>query len=189
MTQKIDFKNIEKDFFYAVAPHTKARVKFGEMKNAALENEYNEAIGDYDYISVISREKFTEGAELEIDCYFEGMGAPCIVFTDDVEEKDFSVYGIHFEVCIYKDGVNVWHIVPCPERVERPIRPTKIYFEEWKVNEKGVHCSVKFGKKSITVSIEGRTFTVTNEDFPEKFRVGFTACEGLCGFTDFKVKA
>lgn len=27
MTRKIDFENIEKDFFYAVAPHTKAKVK------------------------------------------------------------------------------------------------------------------------------------------------------------------
>ena len=188
MTRNFDFNNIEKDCFYAVAPHTKAKVKFATPKNASLENEYNEAIGDYDYISVISREKFSEGAEIEVNCSFDGMGAPCIVFTDEIDEKDFSVYGMHFEVCIYKNGVNVWHIVPCPERAERPIRPTKIYFEEWQVDKEGVRCSIKFGKKSITVSIEGRTFTVTNEDFPEKFRVGFTACEGPCAFSEFKVR-
>ena len=188
MTRNFDFNNIEKDFFYAVAPHTKAKVKFALPKNDSLENEYNEAIGEYDYISVISREKFSEGAEIEVNCSFDGTGAPCIVFTDEVNEKDFSVYGMHFEVCIYKNGVNVWHIVPCPERAERPIRPTKIYFEEWQVNKEGVRCSVKFGKKSITVSIEGRTFTVTNEDFPENFRVGFTACEGPCAFSEFKVR-
>lgn len=190
MIKTCDFENLESDYIYARAPHTRANARYDGTVNGALENKHNESIGEHDYISLISKDKYTEGTEVDISCYFEGTGAPCIVFTDElVECGEMPEYRLHFEVCIYKGGVNVWHILHNPERVHRPIKPTRIYFEEWEVNKDGVDCRVKFGSKSITVFIEGREFTVTHEDFPETFRVGFTACEGPCGFRAFSVKA
>ena len=190
MVQEFDFHNVERDFMYARAPHTKANVKYGAPIGGALENQYDESIQEYDYVSLISKERYTAGTEVEVSCYFEGSGAPCIVFTDDLGEGiSFPEYGLHFEICIYQGGVNVWHILPNKERVECPITPTKLFFEQWEVSKTGVDCTVKFGRNSFTVLVEGHSFTVANEDFPEQFRVGFTACEGPCGFTRFCVKS
>ena len=176
------------DFVYARAPHTKANVKYADAVDGILKNEHNPVIGEYDYISLISKEVYGEGTEIKTRCSFSGTGAPCLVFTGELGEgEEFPEYGLHFEVCIYAGGVNVWHIIPFPERAERPIKPTRIYFESWQVNGEGVDCTVKFGKKSITVCIEGREFTVAHPDFPEKFRVGFTSCEGPCAFHSFSV--
>ena len=176
------------DFIYARSPHTRKNVKYNTPCDGILRSEYNPEIDEHDYISVISKEIYGEGTEIKTRCSFSGTGAPCLVFTNELGEgEDFPEYRLHFEVCIYSGGVNVWHILPNPERVERPIRPTKIYFEKWEVNQSGVDCTVKFGKKCITVYIEGREFTVSCEDFPEKFRVGFTSCEGPCAFHSFSV--
>ena len=190
MTKSYSFNNNEwlSDFIYARSPHTRANVKYKESPDGILRSEYNPEINEEDYISVISKKTYGEGTEIKARCSFSGTGAPCLVFTNELGEgDDFPEYALHFEVCIYAGGVNVWHIIPFPERTHRPIKPTKIYFEEWDVCQDGVDCTVKFGKKSITVYIEGREFTVTHEDFPETFRVGFTSCEGPCAFHSFSV--
>ena len=190
MVKNFNFKEIECDFDYALAPHTKAKAKFSEREDGSLVNEYNDAIKGYDYISLISKEEYSIGAQIDVDCYFEGTGAPCIVFTDDLRKKDGTYeYGDHFEVCIYEGGLNVWYIIPWPERVARPIKPTLLLEEKWKVCQSGVNCKVKFDKKRITVQIEGRELVVENENMPEKFKIGFTACEGFCGFKSFSVES
>ena len=189
MIKRCNFKNPEVEYFYAHAPYSKFPVKYTLTDDGKLRNEYNGELGDHDYISLISREKYTAGTEIRTKFRFEGLGAPCLVFTDDVEEREgFPVYGLHFEVCIWKNGVNVWHIIPDPARVERPIKPTKIYFEEYSIPEEEIECVIKFGEKSITVIMRGREFTISHEDFPESFRLGFTACEGFCEFTSYEIK-
>ena len=192
MIKSYDFNNPEwhADFIYARAPHTRYNAKYGPAVCGVIKSEYNPEIDEHDYISVISREKYSVGTEIKTTCSFSGTGAPCLVFTNELpDDEDFPEYGLHFEVCIYKGGVNVWHIIPFPERIGRPIKPTKIYYETWDVNQDSVDCTVKFGYKKITVLIEGREFTVEHEDFPTEFRVGFTSCEGPCSFSAFSINS
>ena len=191
MNKKYLFDNNEwiNDFIYARAPHTRDNVKYNGISSGEVKSEYNPKIDEYDYISLISKEKYGPGTEVKVKCSFRDTGAPCIVFTNELGEgEDFPEYGLHFEVCIYKGGVNVWHIIKFPERIGRPIKPTKIYFEKWEVTQDGVECRVLFEKGKITVFIEGREFTVENEEFPETFQVGFTACEGPCAFSEFEIE-
>ena len=189
MIKRCDFKAPEAEYYYAHAPHSKYKVKYTLTERGTLENEYNPALGDHDYISLLSREKYSAGTEIRAKFRFTGIGAPCLVFTDDVDEhEEFPVYGLHFEVCVWQGGVNVWRVIPWPPRVERPIKPTKLYFEEYKIPEEEIECTVTFGKKSITVITQGREFTVENDEFPDTFRLGFTACEGYCEFIEFTVK-
>ena len=178
----------QNDFIYARAPHTKYNAKYRPAECGVLKNEYNSVIGEEDYISVISKKKYTAGTEVKVTCSFSGTGAPCIVFTDELSEgENFPEYRLHFEVCIYEGGVNVWHIVPFLKEEKRTVKPTRIYFDEWKVNPDSVDCTVKFGEKKITVFIEGRELVVEHEDFPMSFRVGFTSCEGPCAFSAFSI--
>ena len=184
---KFDTNDWKRDFVYAVAPHIKDRVKYTE-ENGILRNEYNEKLADYDYISVISKKSFAPGTTVKAVCSFSGKGAPCFVFTNDIEwGEDFSVYGLHFEVCVYVGGVNVWRVEHWPERVERPIKPKKIHFVSWAPDTTELECRIKFGDKKITVSVEDKTFDVECEDFPNPMHLGFTACEGPCAFHEFNI--
>lgn len=192
MIKNYDFTNSawQDDFIYARAPHTRFNAKYNPSDLGVLKNEYNPVIGEHDYVSVISREKYTAGTEIKTTCSFSGTGAPCLAFTNELTEgEDFPEYGLHFEVCIYKGGVNVWHIVPYQNKTGWPIKSTRIGFLKWDVNGECVDCTVKFGEKKITVYIEGREFCVECEDFPSEFRVGFTSCEGPCAFSAFSVKS
>ena len=186
-TYKFNDNKWKEDFVYAVGPHTKDRVKYIE-ENGILRNEYNEKIGDHDYISVISKKAYAPGTTVKAVCTFSGTGAPCFVFANDIAwDDEFSMYGLHFEVCVYVGGVNVWRIEPWPERVERPIRTKKIHFVEWAPNTTELECIIKFGDKKITVSVEDKTFDVEWDEFPNPMHLGFTACEGPCTFHEFTV--
>ena len=191
MTKRYLFDNEEwvNDFIYARAPHTRANAKYPSHSQGVLKNQFNPEINEEDYVSLISKKVYGSGTEINVTCSFTGTGAPCLVFTNDLSEgEDFPEYGLHFEVCIYSGGVNVWHIIRFPERTHRPIKPTKIFFDKWPVPEEGVSCSVRIEKGRIRIAIEGREYIVENPDIPESFRVGFTACEGPCGFSEFGIK-
>ena len=177
----------DSEFIYAFSPVTKERKKFPQAEDGRITVGFNENINDYDYISVVTKEKYTKGCRATLKCSFDKKGAPLIVFTDDITED--SVYALHFEAVAYEGGYNVWHILPFPERTERPIKPAKILFEQFSIpNNKEIELSVTFGDKSIEVELEGVKSSVSCEDFPESFHVGFTACEGICNFSEFSLE-
>ena len=188
MLKAYDFDKIEDDFFYARGPQTRCNAKF-TLKDGSLINLFNEKIGAYDYVSLISKEKYSAGTEVSMECFFEGTGAPCLVFTDDMTDSpEFPEYKLHFEVCIHKDGVNFWHILPLPSRPEWPVDSTNMLRVSTDIEKCGTLCKVKFGDKKIEIFINGKEYSLECEDFPESFHVGFTACEGFCGFKSFSVK-
>ena len=180
-------KGWDSDFLYAFSPVTKERKHFPAPENEKITVGYNESIDDYDYISAVTKKKFGKGCRATLKCSFDKKGAPLIVFTDDIDEN--SLYGLHFEIVAYEGGYNVWHIVPYPERTERPIKPTKLLFESFEIpNGKEIELAVSFGDRYIEVELEGHIASVSCEDFPENFHVGFTACEGICTFTEFTIE-
>lgn len=183
-----DEKWIE-DFDYAVAPHTKAAAKF-ELGCGILENKFNEDIDEYDYVSVISKTTYPSGTKIRTRCSFSGDGAPLLVFSNDLTERGNSLlYGLHFEIVVYKGGVNVWHIVPKPERALRPINPTKILKAEFPIADgTDVPLEVEITRGAIRINVLDKSYLVENEEIPESFRVGLTACEGYCRFDELEIE-
>ena len=119
MREKYIFNNefrMEDKFIYVSSPASKSKNKFIQ-KEDYMENSYNEEIKDYDYISIITKEKYNDGVTVRVKCSFDKFGAPLIVYTDDYKQlEDGSYqYGLHFEVVAYENGCNVWHIVPGKE--------------------------------------------------------------------------
>ena len=189
MMKKYDFtkKCEESDFAYAYSPVTKAKKELETAKDGVTTVGYNEDITDYDYISVISNEKYGIGTTTSLNCSFDKMGAPLIVFAGYVPEN--RIYELHFEVVVYEGGLNVWRIVPFPERTERPIRPTKLLGEKFELeNNKITSLKVNFLKNELKISVNDKEFSVACDEFPEEFHVGFTACEGICRFYDFSIE-
>lgn len=188
---KFNSKEIDlSDFDYAYSPHAIGRNRF-MMYNDCVANFEPEKVEDFSYVSIITKKKYGIGVKATAKCAFEKIGAPLIVFTDDMTDEDggTKLYGLHFEVVAYEGGCNVWHVVPNPENTARPIKSTKIGFAEFEIQpDELITISVEFMKGKIAVDINGNSFEVENSDIPESFNVGVTACEGPNKFYEFTIE-
>lgn len=185
-----DFASVKKDFFYAYSPNCKDYVTFTEEKDCVV-NTFNEKINDFDYVSMITLDRFAPGTKVTTHCSFEKFGAPLVVFTDDLGPDAFGrpTYGLHFEVVAFEEGCNVWHIVPAAPGAEKPIKPTKIGLTRFPIADNSIiELTVEFLEKKILITINGNPLEVAHEDLPERFHVGFTACEGINRFYDYTVE-
>ena len=129
---------------------------------------------------------------METECLFEKFGAPIIVFTDDlrVDENGHSIYDKHFEVVAYEDGINIWHIVPCPEKVEYPVDPTLLASKKFSIDANSlIQMKVVIEKDCIKAWVNGEYLEVPVDDLPQDtFWVGITACEGINRFYNLIVE-
>ena len=178
------------DFTYAYSPVPKEHKPF-LMRADSLANYPVNDPESFDYVSIITKEKFASGTKFSTTCSFGKFGAPLIVFSGDVSENTdgTALYGLHFEVVAYEGGCNIWHIEPWPERVERPIRTQKIAFKEFEIRpDERITITVEVKGKTILANVNGHIITCENEDVPETFHVGVTACEGPNHFYDFTVE-
>lgn len=177
-------KKWQKDFMYVYSPIVKSYPVFAEEENC-LVNRFDEGVGDYEYISVITKEKYSN-VRLSVKCDFHKYGAPLVVFTDDVrvengnDGREHMFYGVHFEVVAWEQGCNIWYILPCPERTEHPVAPTKILAQEFKIeNGAPIDMTVEVGNGTINCCINGNRFSVSHPEIPKEFHIGYTACEGI----------
>jgi len=178
------------DFNYAYSPHAEGRNKFFLYDNC-IANFEPERREEFNYVSLITKKKYGIGTRVSTKCVFKKFGAPLIVFTDDMTDEvgGTKLYGLHFEVVAYEGGCNVWHIVPDPENVKRPIKSTKIGNMAFSIEpDEVIDISVGFKSKKISICVNGNSSDVENEDFPENFCVGITACEGANKFYEFEIE-
>ena len=178
------------DFYYAYSPHAIGRNRF-LMYNSCIANFEPERADEFSYVSIITKKRFSEGVRVTTKCAFERFGAPLIVFTDDIADEvgGTKLYGLHFEIVAYEGGCNVWHIVPNPENEKRPIKSTNIGNLNFEIEpDELIGISVLFERKKLSISVNGNTFEVENEDFPENFHVGITACEGPNKFYELLIE-
>ena len=181
---------IRENFNYAYSPHAKRGSTFRQYQSC-VSNFAPENKNEFEYVSIISKKRYGEGTIASAKCAFGKFGAPLIVFTDDMTDDGdgWKLYGLHFEVVAYEGGCNVWHIVPDPSNEKRPIKPTRIGAAEFEIlPDELIDICVKFGHKKISITINGNSFDVANEDFPERFNVGITACEGPNEFFEFTIE-
>lgn len=184
------------DFDYALSPLYKECPKFRmydefignyDMEDTSVKT----SIFDYDYISLISKKKYKDGAKISLKCSFEKFGAPLLVLCDDISEREDGIkeYGLHFEVVAFERGCNVWHIIPFPEQVKKPIKVFKTAFSEFKIegNEMiNITCEVK--GKFIHINVNGNEFVCADPMIPSEFHIGFTACEGRNNFYSLTIE-
>lgn len=192
--QKYIFENNKwntDDFMYVVAPHSKEYKEFTQEANY-IKNNFNKNTNDFDYISLVTKEKFSSGIKVHTKCSFEKYGAPLIVITDDISpNKDgINQYGLHFEIVAYEEGCQVWHIAPYPPRVEKPIKPTLIGKSLFRIEENSeIDIEVLIEKNKLLITINGRRLDVEHPELPDNFHVGITACEGVNNFYEFDVES
>lgn len=180
---------LENEFIYVTSPASKSKKKFIQKDNY-IENTYNEEIKDYDYISMVTKEKYEEGVTVRVKCSFDNFGAPLIVLTDDLKRfSDESYqYGLHFEVVAYENGCNVWHIVPGKDE-KNPIDVTKVNSMEFPAEDKSIiDMEVKIVNKKLFIKLNDQTMIAEHKDIPSKMHLGITACEGINQFYELEIE-
>lgn len=179
--------NLEEYFLYVSSPASKSKKKFLQRNNC-IENSYNEEIADFDYISMVTKERVEGKLTLITKCSFVKFGAPLIVLTDDLRLLDDGTYqyGVHFEIVAYENGCNVWHIVP--GLGQEAIKVTKVNSKEFLVKENSIiEIKLTIEGKRLYIQINDQQITAEHEEIPEKMHVGITACEGINQFYELEV--
>ena len=184
--------DVNEDFFYVLSLITKSNTVFRAERDC-IANSYNDQLGEWDYISILTKEKYPQGTTFSTRCSFESYGAPLLVFSDDITraENGRNYYGLHFEIVAYEQGCNVWKITPDQHAPnDLPIRMDRIGFLEFPISDGSIiDLSVQVKDGAIHVRINGREFSVTDPDLPQTFHVGLTACEGVNRFYDFQINS
>ena len=183
------------DFMYAYGPSANGRKKFTQLPDCLANFTPGESGHDdifaYDYISMVTKKKYKSGVKFSTKCNFVKFGAPLLVFCNDfITEPDGTpIYQLHNEVVAYENGINIWHIIPFPEKTERPIKPTLIGKLEFDIDpDEIVDIKLEVNGRTITADIGGHVVSCTHPDIPEEFHIGITACEGHNRFFDFIVE-
>ncbi|MBE6732061.1 MAG: hypothetical protein E7564_10265 [Ruminococcaceae bacterium] len=180
----------EKDFMYVYGPQAGIYgKKFRQEENFVINTESEDSKKD-EYVSIVTKERYGIGTKISTVCDFDSYGAPLIVFSDDIEEKNNTLfYNLHFEVVAWENGCNVWHILPYWERKEKPFINTKIASVPFKIEDRSkINLSVTLLEGKIECEVNGKKFTVENPDIPKICHVGITACEGVNRFYELTIE-
>lgn len=180
----------DSDFFYCYSLQAKSRGVF-IREDGCIKNEYNPAVGDYEYTTAMLKDKLCVGTRIVAECDFERRGAPLIVVSDCLFSRDGAeYYGEHFEVVAFEEGCNVWHNIPSGEdNPRRTLIVNKLHFEDIPTpNKSRVKLSVEFCREELRIEMNGIAFTVKAPGLPKEFYFGITACEGINRFYSLSVE-
>lgn len=190
---RYDLKNgLPENFVYAASTVVTYRREFAReadgLVNGRIEMEdRTAAYQDYEYISAVGKERVKLPALVEIECRFDSFGAPLVVFSEHMTEREngWREYGEHFEAVLYEGGINMWHITPKKEggqQVEALCKAREAFpAGQWLTMEvKLTRDGIEAKAGSLTARAEGR--------LPEEMYIGFTACEGINHFRRFSVE-
>ena len=179
------------DFQYTYSPICKEFATF-KQEDTCVVSKVGSALMGYAYISILEKTPRSGKVLAQTQCAFEKFGAPIIVFTDDLQadENGHYVYGKHFEVVAYEEGINIWHIVPCPEKVEYPVDPTLLATKKFAIDANSlIQMKVTIEGDCIKAWVNGEYLEAVVDDLPkDAFRVGITACEGINRFYSLTVE-
>ena len=187
---RYELKNgLPENFVYAASTVVTYRREFGVDENGLVNGrieleDKKAAYQDFEYISAVEEERVKLPVELETECSFDKFGAPLIVFSEDMTQKEngWREYGEHYEVVLYESGINIWHITLKPEGGQKAeaLCRARLPFEAGKWEKLKVVLTAD-GIYAKAGELEAKAVC----SLPEKMYAGFTACEGINHFRTF----
>ena len=127
------------------------------------------------------KERVKLPVELEVEYSFDKFGAPLIVFSEEMTEKEngWKEYGEHYEVVLFESGINIWHITPKKEGGQQveALCKARLPFEAGKWEK----LTVRLTRDGMEAQA-GELTAKVEIALPEKMYAGFTACEGINHF-------
>lgn len=143
------------------------------------------------YTSMVYAKPFTGDLRVTAELSFAHRMAPLVVLAPSLG-KDAAgrpEYREHFEICVYDEGVNVWHHTFADGKpswkkaafTRFPLKPNTHYTLD-----------VELKGKQMSVAIDGHAFGYIEEALPKTVYAGITGCEGVnafYGMTASEIKA
>ena len=141
----------------------------------------------YEYISILTPQKYGTGTSVSTHVSFEGDGAPLIVLADKLyTDPDGTLrFGDYLEVVLYKNGINVWRMWYRDGKVTWK----KLMGVQYPVTTGELHTlTVTAGEEGLNITADDRTMSVYIPDMYRSFHAGINACEGINRFYDMTVE-
>ncbi len=180
----------ENDFEYAYSLVAKSTTKFVQ-EDDCVTNTFNDQINDYNYVSVVYKQKQHSGVKITAVCSFEHFGAPLITLANSLEkdEQGNTLYGEHYEVVLYEKGCNIWHIVRAPEGYHKKYVNTKTDFMEFDIADgEQINVAVVVDGSKLHIEMNGKAMETEVPLLNNEFFVGVTACEGINHFYSVEIE-
>ncbi len=189
--KRIEFTkgNWEDKLFHAIS------YRFEDMPNLVQKEDYvvnsvnksQRGIMGYDYITVMTKEKYGVGTKVSSEVIFEGDAAPLITLSKElIEDEEGKLhFGNYYEVVLYKGGMNVWKMYMEEEKVKWhamlmhsfPVEENKKHVFSVEIMENGL--KIEHGEHKSFLHIEY---------MPKDMHVGITACEGITKIYSFTIE-
>lgn len=171
---------------YAYSSRFPATPEFTQLEDCIENPPATENDDGYSYISLVTDSKLTPGITLSTCCSFDGTAAPLVVLAKELNEKDgVRRYSDYLEVVLYKGGVNVWKLWKQPDGT---VTWHKLLGINMPMEEEKRHClTVKIGKESFDITVDGMNWYLRCEDIYPEFHLGITGCEGKCRFYGLEI--
>ena len=144
------------------------------------------------YSAMVLKDRVEAGQTVSSAMSFDWRMAPLIVLAGKIDESETGVpiFGDHWEVVLYAEGLNVWRhstkdgkpFVYRAAYLKVPFNRNTRYNLEVKV------AKTSKGLKEMTVKCCGHEIGYVDNDLPDSFHAGIIGCEGRNRFYDFKVK-
>ena len=144
------------------------------------------------YSAMVFKEKVSIGQTVSSVMGFDWRMAPLIVLSEKLDKAATGepVFGEHWEIVLYDEGLNVWHHMIKDGKpfwykaayLKVPFSKDTRYNLEVKVTK------TRKGVKEMMVRCCGYEIGYVDNDLPDSFYAGIIGCEGRNQFYDFKVK-
>ncbi|MBQ8507564.1 MAG: hypothetical protein IJ466_09075 [Clostridia bacterium] len=141
----------------------------------------------FDNFSLLTRETYGPGVRACTHSMFEKRGCTEIIFVPEISrgESGEKRYGACFEIVIYKGGVNVWrHYYD-----EGKCSWHKRLGMEFPLDENEAHTlAAEVQPHYLVFTLDGKKTILRTDDFPERFHLGITCCEGAARIYDLSIE-
>ncbi len=153
---------------------------------AATPEEWQGKRASETYTSMVYKHPFAGDVRVTTTTGFTPRMAPIIVIAPELGQDALGrpEYREHFEVCIYNEGVNLWHHTftdgkpawRLAANAKFVLKPETPYLLDVEIKE-----------KEIVIRIDGHEIRCQDTSIPAKFFVGITGCEGRNQFYDLSI--
>ena len=144
------------------------------------------------YSAMVLRERAEIGQTVSSEMSFDWRMAPLIVIAEKLETAATGepVFGEHWEIVLYDEGLNVWHH---SMKDGKPFWYKAAYLKVPFTKDTRYNLEVKVartrkGMKEMVVKCGGQELGYVDNDLPDSFYAGIVGCEGRNRFYGFKIK-
>ena len=142
---------------------------------------------EFDYMGLFAPDTYSVGTKLSVRCSFEDLGAPMLVIspTNEIDENGILRTLDYYELVIWKNGLNVWHL----HTEDRNVTYYKVLGATFPLTEHDIHTlSVEIRQNRLLLQVDDRKLELFVHDLPDTFLLGYNACEGICRLYDITVE-